>query len=45
MGVQRVGLDEDAVEIELAQQLSQDPALVVVAGGVAGLGDRQAQRC
>jgi hypothetical protein len=31
MGVQRISLDQHAVEIELTQQFSQDPVLVVVA--------------
>jgi len=38
-----VCLDENALEIQLAEQLPEHRPLVVVAGGVTGLADRHAQ--
>ena len=37
--MERVGLDQNSVEIQLAEQLPQYRPLVVIAGGVAGLAD------
>jgi hypothetical protein len=37
--MERVGLDQNSVEIQLAEQLPQHRPLVVIAGGVAGLAD------
>jgi len=43
LGVQRICLDQHPLQIELAHQLLEDRPLVVFAGGVAGLTDRNAQ--
>ena len=37
--MESVRLDESALQIQLAEQLPQHRALVVIAGGVAGLAD------
>ena len=41
--MQRIRLDEHALEIQLAQELLEDGTLMVLTRGVAGLGDRHAQ--
>jgi hypothetical protein len=41
--MKRIRLDENALQIQLAEQLTQHQPLVVAAGGVAGLADRHAQ--
>jgi hypothetical protein len=38
-----VRLDEHALNIQLAKQLPEHRPLMIVAGGVAGLADRQAE--
>ncbi len=42
--MERIGLDEHTLEIQLAEQLPQHRPLVVFAGGVAGLADRHTER-
>ncbi len=41
--MERVRLDQHALEIQLAEQLPEHRPLVVFAGGVAGLADRHTQ--
>jgi hypothetical protein len=43
LGVQRICLDQHPLQIELAHQLLEDRPLVVLAGGLADLTDRNAQ--
>ena len=43
--MERVRLDQNALQIQLAEQLPQHRSLVVLTGGVAGLTDRHAQGC
>jgi hypothetical protein len=40
LGMESISLDQDTLEIQLAEELPQHRPLVVVAGGVAGLADR-----
>ena len=42
--MERIRLDQDALEIELAKRLLEDGTLMVCVCGVAGLGDRDAER-
>ncbi len=42
--MQGIRLDEQALEIQLAQQLFEHSPLMVFPGGIAGLADRQTQR-
>jgi len=41
--MERVRLDQHALEIQLAAQLAQNGPLVVFAGGVSGLADRHSK--
>ncbi|MEA5415563.1 hypothetical protein [Synechococcus sp. BA-132 BA5] len=42
--MESVRLDENALQIQLAEQLPQHRPLMVIAGGVAGLADGHPQR-
>ena len=41
--MERVGLDQDALEIHGGEQLPQNRALVVLAGVIGGLGNRRCE--
>jgi hypothetical protein len=43
--VERICLNQNALEIQLAEELFEHRPLVVLAGGIAGLADRHAQGC
>ena len=43
--MERICLDQNVLEITLAEQGFEHRPLVVLAGGVAGLADRHAQGC
>jgi len=43
--MERIRLDQHALQIHLAKELPQHCPLMVFAGGVAGLTDRHAQGC
>ena len=45
MRVQRIRLDQHALQIQLSKQLPEHRPLVVLAGGVAGLADRHTKSC
>ena len=45
LGVESICLDQNVLEIKLAEQGFEHRPLVVLAGGVAGLADRHAQVC
>ena len=41
--MERIGLDQDALKIQFAKQLLEHSTFVILAYGVAGLGDRHTQ--
>ena len=43
--MQRICLDQNALKSQLSKELFEHRPLVVLAGGVAGLADRNAQGC